>query len=457
MIFEKTTVQIPEDWQPIDTKQYTADETKHICQEYEIDSAIGFCEWILQNGKHAQSFDEGNRHNYIYNLSCLLNEYGISETDATYYINSTYPHFRENPSNAIKSAYKKTNKHGTREFKPFEKTDQKQESKKASQPETETPEPVEEVTGEHLLKMGIVKVPTLIDPIFQKIGLAAIAGSSDTGKSSFLRQLAIAICTGEKSFLGFPIDAQHQSAIYVSTEDDETAIAYLLNKQNKGKGYLNSAYKNLRYIFDTTNLLEQLDKRLTQRKADLVVIDAFTDLYSRSMNQSNEVRTFLNDYSQLAQKHKCLIVFLHHTGKRTDELAPSKHNLLGSQAFEAKMRLVIELRTDHNDSDIRHLCIVKGNYLPSELKQESYVLQFDENMLFHSTGERVSFESLAKTTDDKADKLQQAKELRDQGHTVQSIADELGVQKGTVSKWLKKMRVSSDVSESFRGNTEETE
>lgn len=55
--------------------------------------------------------------------------------------------------------------------------------------------------------------------------------------------------------------------------------------------------------------MEELDKRLSAKPADLVIVDCFSDLYMGSMNESNQVRLFLNQYSQLASKHKCLIIF----------------------------------------------------------------------------------------------------------------------------------------------------
>jgi len=171
----------------------------------------------------------------------------------------------------------------------------------------------------------------------------------------------------------------------------------------------------------------------------IVCIDAFTDLYGRSMNESNQVRSFLNDYSQLAQKHRCLILFLHHCGKRTEDGEPSKHNLLGSQAFEAKMRLVMELRCDNADKDLRHLCIVKGNYLPKEYKNESYQLWFNENMTFENTGVRIPFENLAKTEDTGKGKYEQIKMYQSQGLSMEEIAQELGYKnKSSVSRLLQK-------------------
>ncbi|QHT68975.1 AAA family ATPase [Rhodocytophaga rosea] len=323
-----------------------------------------------------------------------------------------------------------------------EKRNKKNEQQPENKPDTEESFIS---TGEAILSRGIQEIPTLVDPIFPQVGLVALAGSSDTGKSSWLRQFAIAISLGDSFFLAWKLNLVHFSAIYVSTEDDELAVNFLLNKQTRSRGLPPNRYKNLRFLFDTTSLLEKLDKELTRQPADCVIIDAFTDLYSGSLNQTNEVRTFLNKYKLLSDKHKCLIIVLHHTGKKTEDLEPSKHNLLGSQGFEAKMRLVIELRTDANQDDLRHLCLVKGNYLSREYKQASYVLRFDENMLFHSTQERTPFEQLSKAEaekegqeDERMKKILKAIELRNNGYTMQGIADELDVQKGTISKWLSK-------------------
>ena len=64
------------------------------------------------------------------------------------------------------------------------------------------------------------------------------------------------------------------------------------------------------------------------------------------------------------------------------------------------MRLVIELRTDLKDENLKHLCIVKGNYLGKEHKNSSYVLNFDPNrFLFTNTGDRVAFDQLAAPTE----------------------------------------------------------
>jgi RecA-family ATPase len=322
-----------------------------------------------------------------------------------------------------------------------------------------------ETTGEKLLLTEIKEIPTLVYPFLQQTGLACLAGSSDTGKSSILRQLAIAIVTGENNFLGFQINAKHRSVIYVSTEDLERETAYLLSRQTQR--YKPELLKGLRFVFDIENLYNELDKRLTNKPADLVIIDCFADAYGSDLKDTQRIRTYLHSFQELAQKHECLFLFLHHTGKRTENFEPSKNNLLSGQGFEAKMRLVIELRADPSNPLHRHLCIVKGNYLPASYKKESYVLQFDEqNFVFSNTGERMPFELLVKQTDtdNSKAKYEQAKELKEQGYSYEQIANAIGYNsKGSVSKLFDKAKkngwdnsVSNSVSTGNEGNGKET-
>ena len=264
---------------------------------------------------------------------------------------------------------------------------------------------------------------------------------------------------------GFQINAKHRSVIYVSTEDLERETAYLLSRQTQR--YKPELLKGLRFVFDITNLYIKLDKRLTNKQADLVIIDCFADAYGGDLKDTQRIRTYLHPFQELAQKHQCLILFLHHTAKRTENFEPSKNNLLSGQGFEAKMRLVIELRADPMNPLNRHLCIVKGNYLPASYKKESYVLQFDEqNFVFSNTGERMPFELLVKQadTDNSRAKYEQAKELKGQGLNYEQIAKSIGYNsKGSITKLFDKAKkngwdnsVSDCVSTGNEGNEKAT-
>jgi RecA-family ATPase len=300
-----------------------------------------------------------------------------------------------------------------------------------------------EITAADLMKLDISSIPHLVDPFFQKVGLGCLAGSSDTGKSTILRQLAIAIVGGSNEFLGFNLNCTHRSVIYVSTEDLESETSFLLQKQ--AENIEKSALERLRFIFETSDLLIELEARLSAMPADLVIIDCFADVYSRDLMDSQKVREFLNGYQNLARNHNCLILFLHHTGKRTESQAPSKNNLLSGQGLEAKMRIVVELRVDLNNPSIRHWCIVKGNYLGIEYKKNSYVLFFEEkDFKFFNTGDRMSFDEIIKhSNNEEKKKFREALELAEAGINYEEIAKKIGFKsKGSVTKLLQKGKKS---------------
>ena len=283
------------------------------------------------------------------------------------------------------------------------------------------------VNGYDMLNLSTEAMDCLMEPILPRVGLAALVGTSDSGKSTLLRGLAMAVASGARRYLGFDLRPKHQSALYISTEDDASAVGVLMQRQLEELATPKEAFTSLDYIFEVDNLVENLDKMLEDQPRDLVVVDAFADLYTGPLNENNRVRSFLNQFSQLAVKHNVLIIFLHHTGKRTESLAPSKHNAIGSQGFEAKMRLMMELRPDPDQHDLRHLCVVKGNYLSDEYKHDSFVLRFSPGLNFEATGERVPFCALRERTDDEQEeKVALAKAMRNEGKSYQQIADELG-------------------------------
>ena len=283
------------------------------------------------------------------------------------------------------------------------------------------------VNGFDMLNLSKEQMDCLVEPILPRVGLASLVGTSDSGKSTLLRGLAMAVASGREEYLGFALKPKYRSAIYISTEDDASAVGVLMQRQLEELGTPKEAFASLDFVFETDNLVENLDQMLEDKPRDLVVVDAFADLYTGPMNENNRVRSFLNHFSQLAIKHSVLIIFLHHTGKRTEMLNPSKHNAIGSQGFEAKMRIMMELRPDPTQYDLRHLCIVKGNYLPAEYMHDSFVLRFSPGLNFTATGERVPFSCIRDRSDEEGeDKATLARAMRDEGKTLQEIADALG-------------------------------
>ena len=109
---------------------------------------------------------------------------------------------------------------------------------------------------------------------------------------------------------------------------------------------------------------------------------------------------------------------------------------------EDTLRLVMELRPDPERHNIRHLCLVKGNYLAEEYKHDSFELRFTEGLNFEATGERVPFGLLRERDpereEEKAEQTALMRSMREEGMTYQQIADKLGYKDGsTIRKRLK--------------------
>ncbi|WP_028890809.1 AAA family ATPase [Tenacibaculum sp. 47A_GOM-205m] len=285
-----------------------------------------------------------------------------------------------------------------------------------------------------LFNLNIKKVPKLVEPFFQKTGLASLVGTSDTGKSTFLRQLALSIALKKDDFLGFKIKAQHNKVIYVSTEDSPFSVSSSIRKQVKNicnKEDDISLIQNLKFIFDSENLYKSLEDSLSETPVDLIIIDAFTDVFTGEINANTQVRKFLNKYDTLAKKNDCLIVFLHHTGKKTQYNKPSKDSIIGSQAFEAKMRAVIEIRNNLKIKNQKELWVLKANFLEKKEKVKSHVLNFDDNLVFSNTGQR-SYISENKSNNNKI--KNKIIELREKGYSFRKIENELKDTEFQISK-----------------------
>jgi len=250
-------------------------------------------------------------------------------------------------------------------------------------------------TVEELMKREIKEVPMLWKPFLPKYGLVGLTGSSDTGKSTLLRQLTIAVCRGCTDLLKHPLYPNHRSAIYISTEDGEDAVAASLYRQ---LGKLDpKEIHGLKFIFNQDDPISTACGILEKEKADLLIIDAWADLFSGNINDITQVRRELNNLKKIASKHGCLVIILHHTIKNSEYSRPDKNRLNGSQGIEASLRALIELRPGNGNERI--LSILKGNYISSNLKNQSLVLEFNEDrLLFRTSGETVEKNSLAVST-----------------------------------------------------------
>jgi len=221
----------------------------------------------------------------------------------------------------------------------------------------------------------------------------------------------------------------NKNFLLVSTEDGEMATSVWLNKYFGEEIAKDDRLSKLKYVYNTEGIIKNLREVVSTNCVDLIIIDSYADLFTGSMNNSNEVRSFLNMYNNIANEFGVTVVFLHHTKKASAGMVPNKNSILGSQGFEAKMRSVLMLTQDDSDESLKHLCIVKNNYLPESEKSMSYVLRFNQYLAFDITSDRVKLNELALE-----DWIEDAKKMKEDGMSYREISDKLLKKGFTVSK-----------------------
>lgn len=234
-------------------------------------------------------------------------------------------------------------------------------------------------TVKELIGLPHQEISFLWGEIIPKVGITFLTGSSDCNKSTFLRQLCLCIGAGKTEFLNLPLNVQHGKCLYISTEDEKNAISIALKKQILNDETVKTGEENTNFVFDVgDNYLENIDKYLTQIKCDLVVIDTWTDLYHGDLNQSNKVRNNLDGFFNIAKKHECAFIFVHHTRKGTEDREAHKGDMLGSQGIEAKARTVMLMKKE--SANLRSIKILKGNYTPENVKSTKMRFTINENL-----------------------------------------------------------------------------
>lgn len=322
------------------------------------------------------------------------------------------------------------------------------------------------ISAYELLMRPNTEIETLWKPFLPFGTLTLLYGASDTGKSMFLRNLCLAVVGRKKSFCGFELNPKHGAALYLATEDDEGLTTSALRAAQVVLGNFEDA-KRLLFTFDAeTDIAAFLEKT----PCDIVVIDCFTDTMTHGkLNDAQDVREIAGHYATIAKEFNCSVVLLHHSGKRAEDGAPSKHNGVGSQSLQAKCRAAYEFRADNDDATLRHFCCTKGNFLPSEYKHQSYSLRFHEDTLTFSdvrnldgTHTRKNFQELAKPLPQAIGRPSKVMEIETSeiygsdtvlttAEIVERAKQKYGASKKSAERWINEALVKDEIEKFTRG------
>lgn len=255
----------------------------------------------------------------------------------------------------------------------------------------------------------------LLSPILPSVGIAAIVGRPDSGKSMLARELCLSIAIGRTSFLRMPLHAKRGRAAYYVTEDSKHSTKEILSKQLLGLSsnlkeeglpsseIIRRGRENLTLIFaDAYTPAEILESIVTLHKRkplDLIVIDSFGDVFSgRDMNSNSQIREALKPFAAFAHKEEVLILFVSHINKSAYNQSPDQAHVQGAAAIAQKARTILDLRTDGEDPLRKFLAVTKGNQVSAEVKRQATEIEFDEVLcLYEANGNQVGLQEIGKS------------------------------------------------------------
>ena len=229
------------------------------------------------------------------------------------------------------------------------------------------------------------------------IGTGLLVGQPDLGKSQLAKELAITIVKGTSEYLGMTLKPIHNHVLYVFTEGQEEGVSSSLHKQLIKHSDLDQSKLSLAFLRDESiaELIQKLDAFCSLTPVDLVVIDAFGDIFSGSDTNNNiQMRRDIKAFDDVVRKHKISVLFVHHINKSGYGKNPSQELIQGGSGLTQKVRFALFL--SRNDDGQKFLNVAKGNYSSSFYKDNRLPVDLDEETLtFEVNGD---WEPLEKST-----------------------------------------------------------
>jgi hypothetical protein len=235
----------------------------------------------------------------------------------------------------------------------------------------------------------------LWEHLIPRTGSCLLVGAPDLGKSQLAKELVIMVASGKMEYMGQALNPKHNRALYLSTEDGEHSVSSSLKKQLNFHTDCNQ--DNVQFAFyngePLHELVEMLDTICTETPLDLLIIDAFGDIFSgNDSNNNTQMRKDVKAFDVLLRNHNLAIVFVHHINKAGYKKNPSQELIQGGSGLTQKVRSALFL--SKNEQGERFFSVAKGNYTPSFYKENKLPVVFDEiTLTFHSKGEWIPINS----------------------------------------------------------------
>lgn len=178
------------------------------------------------------------------------------------------------------------------------------------------------------------EISWLVDGLLSDGGFSLIVGPPKGGKSTLVRQAALAVAQGQP-FLGRNVT--QGGVLYLTFEEQDGLLKSQFNAAGRQPGddiriHVGNVFENKEVIYD------DLEAAINEYGPSLVVLDTIFDAFQlESINDYGEVKETLARLRTIARETGCHIIGVHHTNKAGE----GNNSIMGSNGIHAALDCLI--------------------------------------------------------------------------------------------------------------------
>ena len=296
---------------------------------------------------------------------------------------------------------------------------------------------------------------TLFDDFWFEGEICILFADTGLGKSVLAVQVADSI-TKHLSIGHFALEAEKQKVLFFDCELSQKQFEkrysvkendVLTNHYIFDDGFLRTVInrnapmpKRFRNFEEYLNF--SLEYEIVQTETRILIVDNITYL-KNATETAKDALPLMKELNRLKDKHQLSIMALAHTPKRDMSRPISVNDLQGSKMLSNLTDSIFAIGQSAKDKNLRYLKQIKVRSEEEKYHEENIaVCQLIKNHNFlmfdflNFGNEREHLKALTET--DKADLIQQVKNLSASGESQRTIAKNLGISLGSVNNHLKK-------------------
>lgn len=235
-----------------------------------------------------------------------------------------------------------------------------------------------------------------------------VSGPAKSGKTILCENLAFAIVSGKKQFIGVPIEIEKSKVLFISMEE-ETNMRIIQRGIKQIKGFSseekilikeNIHYSDKKFIrsVETESDWEIIENEIKIHNCNLVFIDS-TNRFNIDIQDKLEANSMMRRFRNFAEKYNCAIILIHHTTKSQENKPMTLNTMSGSSALGRDADFFIGVNRLTNG--VRYVKFIESRYYP--FNDETKVISIQENSLIDLVSEEYESEIL-KTIDGRYNK-----------------------------------------------------